>query len=78
MNPAIPAKTEQRSDKATPNGGVYSIAYFKNAKGQPVAKEDATAIEIIEFDENDRQIWRTYMRNKPYVAKKDRADPLED
>jgi hypothetical protein len=71
-------KTEERINGATPKGGVYSIAYFQDDAGQPVAKEDATAIEIIEFDENDRQIWRTYMRNKPYVAKKNRTDPLED
>ena len=71
-------KTEERQNGATPKGGVYSIAYFQDDNGQPVAKEDATAIEIIEFDKNDRQIWRTYMRNKPYVAKKDRSDPLED
>jgi hypothetical protein len=74
----LAVKTEERINGETPKGGVYSIAYFQDANGQPVAKEDATSIEIIEFDENDRQIWRTYMRNKPYVAKKDRADPLED
>jgi hypothetical protein len=74
----LAVKTEERINGETPKGGVYSIAYFQDAKGQPVAKENATAIEIIEFDENDRQIFRTYQRNKPYVAKKDRADPLED
>jgi hypothetical protein len=71
-------KTEERQDGATPKGGVYSIAYFQDDQGIPVAKEDATKIEIIEFDKNDRQIWRTYMTKEPYQARKNSDNVIGD
>lgn len=49
-----------RIDKPTPNGGVYSIAYWKDADGNPAQQAEAVAVEIIEFDANDRQVFRTY------------------
>ena len=45
----------------TPNGGVFSVAFFTNDDGVPVPKEDATSVEIHECDENGISIYRTYM-----------------
>ena len=45
------AKPSERIDGPTPNGGVYAIRYF----------HDDGSSEIVEFDANDKQIWRTYM-----------------
>lgn len=43
-------QTEERRDGPTPNGGVYSIAFFRDKAWNPVAKEEATQVEICEFD----------------------------
>lgn len=51
--------TQERTEGPTPNGGVYAIAYFKDKDGQPVAKEQAVAVEIVEFDKDDKAVWRT-------------------
>jgi len=53
--------TTRSLDGPTPNGGVKSTIYFQNAKGELVDESDATAAEIVEFDANDNQIFRTYM-----------------
>jgi hypothetical protein len=37
-----------------------SVAYFSDDNGTPVTKEEATNVEILEFDENDRNVMRTY------------------
>lgn len=52
---------QERLDVSTPAGGEYSIAYYKDADGNLVEKEDAVAMEIVEFDEEDEAIRRTYM-----------------
>ena len=44
----------------TPNGGVFSVAIFSDAKGRLVKSDDATNIEIHECDENGQSIYRTY------------------
>lgn len=51
----------ERKDEPTPNGGVYSIAHYKNAKGQPIDKKEAVAAEIIEYDSDGQEIMRFYM-----------------
>jgi hypothetical protein len=56
------ADTEERVDGPTPNGGTYSIAYFRDADGNPCPKERSESMEICEFDEKDECIHRTYMR----------------
>lgn len=53
-------ETSERVDGATPNGGTYSIAYWKDAKGQPTDKAHAVAAEVVEYDLSDRAIARTY------------------
>lgn len=55
--------TQERIDEKAPNGGAYSIAYFKDADGDPTEKEKASSTEIIEFDKEDRQIFRTYLES---------------
>ena len=52
---------QQRDDGPTSHGGVYTIAYFSDAKGKPSSKEDAQRIEIIEYDSTEKEVWRTYM-----------------
>jgi hypothetical protein len=54
-------QTEERKDGPTPNGGVYSIAFFRDEAWNPVAKEEATQVEICEFDQAGECIFRTYV-----------------
>lgn len=62
--------TQERHDGPTPNGGAYSIAYFLDDHRDPVAKDEATAMEIIEFDADGEQVHRTYMaKPKPDPVK---------
>lgn len=60
--------TETRKDKTTPNGGVYSIAYWKGPEGQPVEQKNAVAGEIVEFDADDNAVFRTYFKMEPQSA----------
>lgn len=53
--------TSQRSDGPTPHGGTYAIANWRDANGTPTTKDDAVAAEIIEFDAQDREVFRTIM-----------------
>ena len=53
------AKTE-RIDEPTPNGGVYAIANFQDSDGSPAEKNNAKRVEIVEYDGNDKVVWRTY------------------
>ena len=53
-------KTQERIDGPTPNGGAYSIAYFQNEGGEPITKDLASKVEILEFDQNGSVIHRTY------------------
>lgn len=56
---------QERIDEPTPNGGVYSIAYYQNAKGDRARKEDSERVEIIEYGKADEQVFRTYMEREP-------------
>jgi hypothetical protein len=53
-------ETEERVDGPTPNGGAYSIAYFRDAEGNPCQK--AGAAEIVEFDAKGEAVHRSYLR----------------
>lgn len=53
-------ETQQRIDGATPNGGVYSVAYWQDKDGQPINKREAVKAEIVEYDSNDQSVFRTY------------------
>lgn len=54
--------TQERINHPTPNGGGYSIGYFKDKDGNPCQKSKAVAIEIVEFSEDDQEITRTYLK----------------
>lgn len=53
-------KKSKRIDEPTPNGGSYSVTFFKNKEGKPCAEKDAVRFEIVEYDEQDNPIARTY------------------
>ena len=48
----------------TPNGGVFSVAFFTDASGELVSKDEAIYVEVHECDENGNSIYRTYMRRE--------------
>lgn len=47
-------KTEERQEGPTLHGGLYAIARFTNDAGTPTPKEQATQVEICEYDQADR------------------------
>ena len=47
---------------STPNGGVFSVAFYTDANGVSVSKDEAMNMEIHECDENGNSIYRTYMK----------------
>lgn len=53
-------KIFERVDVPTPAGGVYFIAYFKDANGKPCCKDEAVHFEIIEYDKDGEVLARTY------------------
>ena len=53
-----------RADGPTPNGGCYSMAFYLNDKGS-CAKEDASEVRILEFDENGGVISEIFGVTKP-------------
>lgn len=53
-------KTSERRDGPTPNGGAYSIAYYRDASGKPATKDKAVEIEIVEYAADGREVVRTY------------------
>lgn len=53
-------KTSKRISEPTPNGGVYSVTYFKDANGHPCTEKEAVHYEIVEYDERDNEVGRTY------------------
>ncbi len=57
-----PEPTRKRTEGPTPHGGAYAIGYFRDKQGIPCSQADAHATEIIEFDSQDKAIFRTYMQ----------------
>ncbi len=51
--------TETKVGK-TPNGGTKSKIIYQDAGGQPVDKGEAVKATIIEYDDKDEEIARTY------------------
>ena len=41
--------TQERKNGKTPNGGDYSIAYYLDAKGNPIDKSKAKQVRIVEY-----------------------------
>ena len=50
----------ERVEGPTPDGYAYSIAFFRDTNNRPVPKSRAVNIEIVEYDENDEAMKRTY------------------
>jgi hypothetical protein len=44
----------------TPNGGIYRTAFYKDDKGNLADKSVATRVEIVEYDQDGKEIHRTY------------------
>jgi hypothetical protein len=59
MTPEPPAATSERHDGPTPNGGAYAIAYFFDDARNPAPKDQATGVEVVEFDSRGEAIHRT-------------------
>ncbi len=50
----------EKINKPTPNGGLYAVVFFKDKNHNPCTKEEAIHYEIIEYNEFDEPIFRTY------------------
>jgi hypothetical protein len=48
------------SGPTAPNGGIYSIAYWQDADGNPTTPDKAVTAEVHEMDEQNQSIFRTY------------------
>ena len=62
MTDVIPGEIQSRTEGATPNGGIYAIAYWHGKQGQPVTAENAVSVLVVEYDERDQSIARTYAK----------------
>lgn len=62
---AVDDPTEERDDEPTPNGGVSSVAYYRDKDGNPTPKSKAVAMEIHELDAEGNSIHRTYLTKQP-------------
>jgi len=52
--------TQKTVEHKTPNGGVKSTIYYQDKEGNPADEEVAIASEIVEFDKDGKEIFRTY------------------
>jgi hypothetical protein len=52
--------TQESKVHKTPNGGVRSTVYYRDAEGNPVDKARAVQAEIVEFDGRGNIVGRTY------------------
>ncbi len=53
--------TSERIDGATPHGGVYTIAHYRDDDLRPVEKEDATQLELVEYGSDDQPLFQTFL-----------------
>ena len=70
MSPRKPApdhQTRRRTEGPTPAGGAYAVAYF-SLDGRPVPQRFANQAEIVEYDEADHVIKRTFGTMTPQAA----------
>lgn len=59
---------QDRSEGPTPEDGAFSVAYWRDVRGRPCRKQDAAGAEIVEFDGNNRVIFRTYLQIQPVIV----------
>lgn len=55
--------TQKTIEGPTPHGGVRATAFFYDQNRSPVEEKDATGMEIIEYDKDGKEVFRTYMEN---------------
>jgi hypothetical protein len=60
--------TSESHEHATPNGGVRSTIFYRDDEGNPCEKEQVTGAEIIEYDKDGKEIFRTYLE-KPAASR---------
>ncbi len=63
-NPEPDPRFTERQDGWTPSGGDYSVAYYYK-DGHPCVKEEADAVNIIEYKANGERLNETYALLKP-------------
>jgi hypothetical protein len=51
---------EIRPEELTPAGGVRAVAYFRDENGHPTEQSRAYFMEILEYDQEDNVLQRTY------------------
>ncbi len=51
---------QERIEGPTPGGGLYAIAFYLDNRDRAVEKRKAKRAEIVEYDERDVAIARTY------------------
>lgn len=52
-------ETSERREGPTPNGGAYSIAYYRDESGNATMKNQARMVEIVEYNEQGKAIHST-------------------
>lgn len=52
--------TSETREGPTPNGGTKSVIYYRDDKGNPAEKDVATQAEIVEMNDDDKVVHRTY------------------
>ena len=62
INQNVMAKEQfsKRIDGATPNGGQYSILYFRDKDGCPCVENKATTVEAVEYTSYGDELFRTH------------------
>lgn len=55
----INPRTQNCTDGPTPAGGAYAVGTYLDENGEPVPKDEATQLEIIEYDEDGNELQST-------------------
>lgn len=55
----VVGETSERREGPTPNGGAYSIAYYRDERGVPTTRDRARSVEIIEYNVDGEPMYST-------------------
>lgn len=55
----------ERQEGPTANGGAYAVITYMDAQGQESERDQAVGAEVIEFNDLDEQVFRTYANFQP-------------
>lgn len=61
-------ETQTRIDRPTPRGNAYSITYWQDEQGKPAPRSSATGAEIVEYDSDDRPVYRSHIKKRSLRA----------